>query len=386
MVNDIHKSFDQRESSEVRAVFLDISKAFDKVWHDGLLFKIAQNGVSGPLLNLLRNYLSNRKQRVVLNGSSSDYCLIRSGVPQGSVLGPLLFLIYINDLENGIKSKIKFFADDTMLFSIVDNAALSADELNHDLQIISNWAHQWKMSFNPEASKQAIEILFSQKKTNVNHPPLFFNGTMVVTKPFHKHLGLILDSKLTFIEHVNDKIKTAKRYIGILKFLSNYLPIKTLDQVYKMYVRPHLDYGDVIYHIPQSQSIFSYSTSLHPLMERIEQVQYQAALAITGCWRGSNRNKIYDELGWESLSDRRWSRRMIQLFKIRNDMTPQYLKNNLPPIQTGSLRYNNVTKYREISCNTTRYMNSFFPDAIRSWNSVGVDFCSTLSIAIFKKM
>ena len=96
---------------------------------------------------------------------------------------------------------------------------------------------------------------------------------MVVTKPFHKHLGLILDSKLTFIEHVNDKIKTAKRYIGILKFLSNYLPIKTLDQVYKMYVRPHLDYGDVIYHIPQSQSIFDSSISLHPLMEKIEQVQ-----------------------------------------------------------------------------------------------------------------
>ena len=209
--------------------------------------------------------------------------------------------------------------------------------------------------------------------------------SLVVTKPFHKPLGLILDSKLTFIEHVNDKFKTAKRYIGILKFLSNYLPIKTLDQVYKMYVRPHLDYGDVIYHIPQSQSIFNYSISLHPLMERIEQVQYQAALAITGCWRGSNRNKIYDELGWESLSDRRWSRRMVQLFKIRNDMTPQYLKNNLPPIQSGSLRYNNVTKYREISCNTARYMNSFFPDAIRSWNSVGVDFCSTLSIAVFKK-
>ena len=139
---------------------------------------------------------------------------------------------------------------------------------------------------------------------------------MVEKKSFHKHLGLILDSKLTFIEHVNDKLKTAKRYIGILKFLSNYLPIKTLDQVYKMYVRPHLDYGDVIYHIPQSQSIFDSSISLHPLMERIEQIQYQAALAITGCWRGSDRIKLYKELGWETLSGRRWSRRLIQLFKV----------------------------------------------------------------------
>ena len=152
-----------------------------------------------------------------------------------------------------------------------------------------------------------------------------------------------------------------------------------------MFVRPHLAYGDVIYHIPQSKSIFDSSISLHPLMERIEQVQYQAALAITGCWHGSNRNKIYDEVGWETLSDRRWSRRLVQLFKIRNDMTPQYLKNNLPPLQTGSSRYNDVTKYREIPCNTTRYLNSFFPDSIRSWNFVGVDFSSTLSIAVFKK-
>ena len=108
LVGEIHQPFDSAECFEVRAVFLDISKAFDKVWHDGLIFKLKQNGVSGGLLKLFQNYLSNRKQRVVLNGSHSDYSAIESGVPQGSVLGPLLFLIYINDLERNIKSKIKF--------------------------------------------------------------------------------------------------------------------------------------------------------------------------------------------------------------------------------------------------------------------------------------
>ena len=121
LLDEIHKALDSPQRAEVRAVFLDISKAFDKVWHDGLLYKLEQNGITGHLLHLLKNYLSNRKQRVVINGSPSDYCDIESGVPQGSVLGPLLFLVYINDLEKNIKSNIKSFAYDTMLYSIVKN-------------------------------------------------------------------------------------------------------------------------------------------------------------------------------------------------------------------------------------------------------------------------
>ena len=129
LVNEIHYSFVNRNCIEVRSVFLDISKAFDKVWHEGLIFKLKQNGVAGNIINLLGNYLSSRKQRVVINGKTSEYFQVESGVPQGSV-GPLLFLIYINDLEIGIKSKVKFFADDTMIYSVVHNPSITAAVLN----------------------------------------------------------------------------------------------------------------------------------------------------------------------------------------------------------------------------------------------------------------
>ena len=160
---------------------------------------------------------------MLLNGSFSDYSPIESGVPQGSVLGPLLFLIYINDLEKDIKSKVKFFADDTMLFSIVKDPLLSANDLNHDLDLISQWAHQWKMEFNPDPTKQATEILFSCKKSKPIHPPLIFNGSVVSKVEDQKHLGLILEPNLSFEKHIHEKMIKAKKIIGIIKHLSQYL-------------------------------------------------------------------------------------------------------------------------------------------------------------------
>ena len=139
ITHEIHQSFD--DGFDVRSVFLDICKGFDKVWHDGLIFKLKQNGISGNLLNLLSNFLRNRKQRVVLNGQTSSWADINAGVPQGSILGPLLFLIYINDLANGLSLIAELFADDTSLFSVVLNANTTAKELNNNVVKISNWAY-----------------------------------------------------------------------------------------------------------------------------------------------------------------------------------------------------------------------------------------------------
>ena len=123
-------------------------------------------------------------------------------MPQGSVLGPQLFLVYINDLERNIKSNVKLFADDTMLFSIV-NPEISANDLNHDLDVIHQWAHQWKLEFNPDPTKQATGIFFSCKTSNPNHPQMMFNGTVVAKTNEQKHLGFTLDSILSIKKHPN---------------------------------------------------------------------------------------------------------------------------------------------------------------------------------------
>ena len=374
LINEIHEAFENPSSLEVRAVFLDISKAFDKVWHEGLIFKLRQNGVSGKLLKFFESYLSNRKQRVVLNGFYSDYVNIESGVPQGSVLGPLLFLVYINDLESNILSNVKFFADDTMLYSIVHDPIQSASELNHDLEIINQWAYQWKMSFNPDPNKQAAEILFSCKKKPVDHPQLIFNGTPVTRLLQHKHLGLILTPTLSFGKHITEKVKKAKKNIGIIKYLNKFLPLKTLNQMYKALGRSHLDYCDIIYHIPPTTRAPPLGTSLHDHMEMIEKTQYQAALAVTGAWQGTSRSKIYEELGWESQSDRRMCKRVLQIHKIIDEKTPDYLRHKLPPNRNVVINLPNV--FHEIRCRTDRYRNSFFVNAVAHWNTIISSFPS----------
>ena len=133
------------------------------------------------------NFLRNRKQRVVLNKQTSSWADVNAGVPQGWILGPLLFLIYINDLADGLSSNAKLFADDSSLFSVIHNANTIAKELNNDLININRWAYQWKMSFNPDPSKQAQEVIFS-RKTKKNTILLWHLTTIMYRKLIHKSI------------------------------------------------------------------------------------------------------------------------------------------------------------------------------------------------------
>ena len=137
--------------------------------------------------------MANRFQRVVLHGQSSCWKEILAGVPQDSILGPLLFLIFINDIPEGIQSNIKIFADDTSIFSVMKNSISASATLNEDLLLISKWAYSWKMSLILTPRNQATEIVFSKKQSNIQLPTLIFNNNILTPSDSHKHLGLILE-------------------------------------------------------------------------------------------------------------------------------------------------------------------------------------------------
>ena len=384
ITHTIFKAFDCNPPLDVRSVYLDISKAFDRVWHDGLIYKLKQCGVSGQFLHLIQSFLRDRKQRTVLNGQCSNWGDILAGVPQGSILGPLFFLVYINDLAVDLKCNVKLFADDTSLFTVVQEPNAAAEDMNHDLELIGMWAHDWRMSFNPDPQKQAVELLLSKKKNEVDHPVILFNNIPVKKVEEHKHLGIILDSKLSFSAHIKSAISKTRKGIGLLKYLSKYLPRHTLNELYKLYVRPHLDYGDVIYHTPAKVCEFSQNIILPNLMEKLEAVQYSAALAVTGTWRGTSREKIYAELGWESLTSRRWSRRMTLFYKIMNNLTPLYTKEPIPPPHQSQYSLRNQDVVGRIRARTEKFQSSFYPNCISEWNKLDPEIRITPSIAAFK--
>ena len=201
-------------------------------------------------MNLLSDFLSCRKQRVVVNGQRSSWDNVTAEVPQDSILGP-----YVNDLPNNLSSNCKLFADDTSLFSVVNNIHTSAATLSQDLNGITNWDFQWKMIFNPDLSKQAQEVIFSEKIKKLLHSTLFFNNIPLSNSLFQKHLGLTLHIKLNFSEHIKSITRKIIETLGLLRKFQQILPRSSLLIIYKTFIRSQIDYADIIY----DQAYFRFS-------------------------------------------------------------------------------------------------------------------------------
>ena len=357
---------------EVRIVFLDISKAFDRVWHAGLLYKLERNGISGSLLNWFRNYLSNRQQRVVINGQSSEWGTVNAGVPQGSVLGPLLFLIFINDIVDIVRSNIKLFADDTSLFLSVENPNLTANTINSDLLSIDSWSDDWMVTFN---AQKTDAMLMSRKRDLVHHPPLVFQDHQLEHMDQHKHLGLVFRNDLRWNDHINAILAKATKQLNILKTLQFRLDRKTLEIIYTSFIRPLMEYGNVVWDgCTQSDAL------------KLESVQLAAARVISGAMRTTFDAKLYEETGLTTLAKRREVSKLILMYKITNNMVPEYLSSIISNEQNLNRRY--ITRQApdlpQFRTRTELFVNSFFPSTIKLWNQLPLDVRNSTTLADFK--
>ena len=161
-----------------------------------------------------------------------------------------------------MESLAKLFANDTSLFSTVHDPSKSAKLVYDNLQKISDWAFKWKMLFNPDVTKQAQEEIFSHKSNKTDHPVVYFNEAPVTKASFQKHLGIYLDEKLNFNNHIKEKIAKANNGIGITCKLSHLLPRESLTTIYKLFVRPHIDYGDITYDQPNNEHFLFFSSEM----------------------------------------------------------------------------------------------------------------------------
>ena len=247
------------------------------------------------------------------------------------------------------------------------------------MERINQWAYQWKMQFNPDPKKQANAVIFSHKSVShgLSHPPIKFNERDIKKCNHQKHLGVILDSSLNFNTHIDQKIKKCNKLIGLLRRLSVNLPRNALLTIYKSFIRPHLDYGDILYDKPNNE-IFQ---------NKIERIQYRACLAITGAIQSTSREKVYDEFGLHSLAKRRWRSKLIFFYIIVNRLLPDYLYSYLdfPSQNDYLLRSASTSIIRPFPSRTKSFKKSFFRYCIIEWNHLTVKIRSAKSINFFKK-
>ena len=318
------------KGKEIKFIFCDISKAFDKVWHDGLIYKLRKCGITNNLLSWFRSYLANRKQRVITEGFHSNWENTEAGVPQGSVLGPYLFLIYINDIVKDINCNIRLFADDTSLFTVFENND-SIKLLEEDLLKITKFAEDWCIILNPTKTKS----MKCSRKRNSLCPNVKLNNIELQDEPEHTHLGLTLSSDASWGEHINQIYQKASKRLNILRMLKYDLDRKSLTRFYTSYIRPVLEYSNIVW-----DNCNAYEADL------LESIQLDAARIITGLRRGTSHAILYHELGWIPLCERRKNSKLIHFFKILNHETPTYINNIVDRYNdhvTGySLRNNNL--------------------------------------------
>ena len=238
--DDVSKNLEEGKQTDV--LVMDFAKAFDKVCHSLLLHKLDHYGIQGKTNRWIQAFLSGRSQVVATEGFLSDSVSVQSGVPQGSVLGPSLFLYYMNDIHEELKSTVRLFADDTIAYLVVDSDA-DCDTLQYDLDKLAIWEKNWKMEFHPSKS-QVLTI--SRKRKQIHHD-YSLNNHLLLHVSSAKYLGCITNNTLDWGQHITSVTTKANNTLGFLRRNLNIASTKTKETTYMSMVRPTVEFASCVW-------------------------------------------------------------------------------------------------------------------------------------------
>ena len=363
LLHDLQSSLDC--GSEIRVLSLDFSSAFDLVNHEALLYKLKLIGVGGPIFNVFKNFLTNRQQRTCVDGSFSSFNPVLSGVPQGSVLGPLFFILYTADMWYDLENQLIAYADDTTLYApIVSpmNRSGVAESLNRDLIKIEAWCAIWGMRLNPNKSQS---IIVSRSRTiDPPHPPLYLSGAQVLISDSIKLLGVTLDNKLTFETHIRQVSISIAQKTGLLRKCRRTLcDNEVIIKSFFAFILPFFEYCMPVW--------FSAADCHLKLLDR----------ALNGI------RFILPDFCF-SLEKRRTVGCLVLLYKIlENPNHPLYVKLPGPYIHRRITRYSlsmNDRAFSPVTCRTNQYSRSFIPKICKIWSELPNSIVNAPSLQAFK--
>ena len=381
ITDDVRHAMDNRQVTIL--TLLDFSKAFQSINHEILLQKLsAQFNFSTSACKWVKNYIIDRKQYVTISNATSATRTLFSGVPQGSVLGPLLFSLYINDLPSYLRHcKYHLYADDVQIYSSCTSTSLfdTIVKINEDLHNILLWSHQNLLSLNPCKSKSMI--LASQHITASlrDHPPphLLLNNTPIPYVTSLKDLGVTLNRNLNWTDHIAAVCKKTFGILHSLNRLRNFLPVEIKTTLIHSLIMPHLDYCDTT--LTDLDDILS---------QRLQRVQNASVRFIFNLKRSDHLSPFFSELGWLRLSHRRLLHSLLLLFKTLSSGKPPYLAQRFRPLSyfhdkgTRSCENNILSIPRH---NSAFLNKSFSLSTVRAWNSLPNTIRNSSSVGVFKR-
>ena len=369
VIEDVLHAMDNRD--QVDLILLDFAKAFDKVPHQRLLSKLLYYRIDNTVYNWIKVWLTQRSQCVQIDGVTSNVVSVKSGVPQGTVLGPLMFLLYINDISDNISSSLRLFADDCLMYRVIKSAE-DVHRLQNDLDVLAQWASLWQMNFNTDK----CIVLKCSRNCSLLNSGYTLNGHILGVMEQHSYLGVILQSRLSWLPHINTIINKASKTLNFIKRNLYKCSTSVKASAYLSLVRPLLEYASTIWDPYQRTYI-----------QALEKIQRRAARWVTADYsRTSSVTTMLTSLQWPTLELRRKISR-LQLFHkaIYGSVAmsiPQYFQQTQRPTRN----YHPLHLIQPQTL-TSAYQQSFYPRTVKEWNSLPTSiieitdntlFCTTL--------